>query len=144
MFSDYNVEPSDPMRVVPNPARNEVEKQLRLTRAELVDLQETYAPVALDYLEGQSSTMRFFTVAKKQIRRQITEAYDRIAGLKTRRKLHTPHIPQEETESGQQESLNLSTEHKHPTNILKIVVYRIDSDWVAQINSHHSGADDAV
>ena len=49
---DYDVEPDDPTRSIPNPARKEVEKQLRLVRDKLTALQETYGSTALEYLEG--------------------------------------------------------------------------------------------
>ena len=62
-LTDYEVEPDDPTRPVANPARKEVEKQLRLAQTKLAELQETYGSATLDYLEGRSPTMRAFTVA---------------------------------------------------------------------------------
>ena len=140
-LTDYDVEPDDPTRSVPNPARKEVEKQLRLARTKLAELRETYGSAALDYLEGRSPTMRVFTAAEKQIRQEIAEAHDRIAGLIARRKSLPTHIPLAETKSGQ-EAVKLSTERKHLTNILKMVAYQIESDVVGQIRSFYSRADD--
>ena len=140
-LTDYDVEPDDPKRIVPNPARKEVEKQLRLARAKLNELQETYGLATLDYLEGRSSTMRAFTAAEKRIRREITGIRDRIAELAVRRKSLPTHIPLAETPSGQ-EAVKLSTERKHLTNILKMVAYQIESDLVGQIQPLYARADD--
>jgi transposase len=140
-LTDYDFEPDDPTRSVPNPARKEVEKQLRLARTKLAELRETYGSAALDYLEGRSPTMRAFTAIEKQIRQEIADAHDRIARLIACRKSLPTHIPLEETKSGQ-EAVKLSTERKHLTNILKMVAYQIESDLVGQIRSFYSRADD--
>jgi hypothetical protein len=140
-LTDYDVEPDDPTRSVSNPARKEVEKQLRLARTKLAELQETYGSTTLDYLEGRSPTMRVFTAAEKKIRREITEVRDRIAALTARRKSLPATIPLAETQSGQ-DAVKLSTERKHLTNILKMVAYQIESDLVGQISSLYARADD--
>ena len=67
--------------------------------------------------------MRAFTTVEKKIRREITEARDRIAGLIARRKSLPARIRLAETPSGQ-ETVKLSTERKHLTNILKMVAYQ--------------------
>jgi len=140
-LTDYEVEPDDPTRSVPNPARKEVEKQLRIARAKLAELQENYGSAALDYLEGRSPTMRSFTAAEKKIRGEIMEIRDRIGVLETQRKSLSARIPLSEAQPGQ-EAVKLSTERKHLTNILKMVAYQIESDLVEQIRPHYSRADD--
>jgi transposase len=138
---DYGVEPDDPARSVPNPARKEVEKQLRSARAKLAELQETYGSTALDYLEGRSPTMRGFTAAEKKIRREIAEMRDHIAELVARRRSLPARVPLAEAER-EQEAVKLSTERKHLTNVLKMVAYQIESDLVEQIRPHYARAED--
>jgi hypothetical protein len=140
-LTDYDVEPDDPTRSVLNPARKEVEKQLRLARTKLTELQETYGSATLDYLEGRSPTMRTFTAAEKKIRHEITEVRDRITELTARRKSLPARIPLAETTAGQ-EAVKLSTERKHLTNILKMVAYQIESDLIGRIRSFYARADD--
>jgi DNA-binding CsgD family transcriptional regulator len=140
-LADYEVEPDDPARLVSNPARKEVDKQLRMARAKLRELQEAYGSTALNYLEGQSPTMRSFTVAEKKIRREITEIRDRIAQLAARRKSLPARVPLAETHSGQN-VVKLSTERKHLTNILKMVAYQIESELVGQVRPHYARAED--
>jgi len=140
-LTDYEVEPDDPTRSVRNPARTEVEKQLRLARNKLAELQTTYGSAALDYLEGRTGTMRAFSSAEKKIHREIRQIRERIAALVVHRKSLPARIPLAETKPGQ-EAVRLSTERKHLTNILKMVAYQIESDLVAQIRPHYARAED--
>jgi transposase len=140
-LADYDIEPDDPARSVPNPARKEVDRQLRLERAKLRGLQETYGTTALDYLEGRSPTMRAFTAAEKKVRQEIAEIRDRIVDLASRRKSLHARVSLAEAHPGQ-EAVKLSTERKHLTNILKMVAYQIESDLVGQIRPLYARAED--
>ena len=139
-LADYEIEPDDPARSVPNPARKEVKKQLRRARTKLRELQETYGCAALDYLEGRSPTMRSFTAAEKKIRQEIAKIRDRIAELAVRRKSLPVRVPLTEAHPGQ-EAVKLSTERKHLTNILKMVAYQIESKLVGQIRPYYARAE---
>ncbi|HYA40280.1 MAG TPA: hypothetical protein VEF34_03190 [Syntrophobacteraceae bacterium] len=137
-LTDYDVEPDDPTRSVPNPARKEVDKQLRLARTKLIELQETYGSAML---KRNNPTTLAFTPAEKKIRQEITEVRGRIARLRACRKKTPAHIPLAEMQSAQQ-AVKLSTERKHLTNILKMVAYQIESDLVGQIRSFYARAND--
>jgi transposase len=138
---DYQVEPDEPARLVPSPARKEIEKQLRAARVRFAKLQEQYGSAALDYVEGRTSTMREFTSAEKRIHGEIKEAEDRIAALVDRRNSLPKKIPLAESKQGQ-ELVKLSTERKHLTNVLKMVAYQIESDLVERLRPHYARADD--
>jgi hypothetical protein len=64
---DYQVEPDDPERSVPHPARKAVDKELRKARARWNQLKQTYGDASLDYIEGRTPTMREFQAADKKI-----------------------------------------------------------------------------
>jgi len=49
-LADYQVEPDDPTRSVPNPAWKELDKQLHLARTHLRKLQKSYGCSVLDSL----------------------------------------------------------------------------------------------
>jgi transposase len=136
-LADYDVEPDDPKRTVPNPARKEIEKQLRLERAKLAKLKENHSSVILDYLQGHGSTMRTFSADEKSIRREIAEIVDCIASLVSQRKSLPVRLPVAEARP-EQEAVKLSTERKHLTNILKMVAYQIESDLVEYIRPHYA------
>ena len=140
-LADYEVEPDNPARLIPNPARKEIDKELHAARAAFANLQEEYGSAALNYIEGRTATMRQFTSDEKRIHREINEAANRIAKLAARRNLLPKHIPLAESKH-EQEMIKLSTERKHLTNVLKMVAYQIESDLVERLRPHYARADD--
>lgn len=140
-LSDYQVEPDDPLRSVPNPLRKAVDKELRAARTRLAKLHESYASTALDYVEGRSTTLRVFTAAEKKTRQEIQEVQDRIAELTARREKLPSRVPLAEARKGQ-DAVKLSTERKHLTNMLKMVAYQIESDLVELLRPHYLRIDE--
>jgi DNA-binding CsgD family transcriptional regulator len=138
---DYQVEPDDPTRSVPNPARKAVEKELRAARAKLIKLQETYGATAIDFIEEPSSTMKSFSAAEEKIRDEISETVARIAAIETRRDTLPIRVSIADAQQGQ-EVVKLSTERKHLTNVLKMVAYQIESDLLALIRPHYKRVED--
>ena len=138
---DYQAEPDDPNRSIPNPARKAVDKELRNARARFAKLQEKYGSAALDYLEGRTPTMRAFTVAEKQIQREIREAADEVTKLTERQKSLPIRIPLSEAPDAQK-AMRLSTERKHLTNVLKMVTYQIEGSLVELLRPIYPRAED--
>jgi death-on-curing family protein len=126
---DYQVEPDDPERSVPHPARKAVDKELRKARARWNQLKQTYGDASLDYIEGRTPTMREFQAADKKIYQEIREAAERVAELAAQQKLLPLRVPLAEARPDQ-DLVKLSTERKHLTNVLKLVAYQIESDLV--------------
>jgi len=140
-LTDYQVEPDDPQRSVPNPARKAVDTELRKARAHLNKMNETYGAAFLDYFEGRTPTQRAFTSAEKKIHLEIQDAADRIAELVTKQKSLPPRVPLAQARPGQ-DLVKLSTERKHLTNVLKLVAYQIESDLVSLIRPHYARTED--
>ena len=140
-LADYKVEPDDPNRSVPNPARKAVDKDLRTTRAHLATLRETYGAAALDYVHGRTPTMRAFTNAERRIQRELRETDARIATLVARQKSLAARIPLSQA-PGATEAVKLSTERKHLTNVLKMVAFQIEGSLVERIRPYYSRTDD--
>ena len=140
-LTDYQVEPDDPQRSIPNPARKAVDKELHIARAHLNKLKETYGGAALDYVEGRTPTMHAFTATEKKIHQEIKDATDRILELVAKQKSIPARVPLAEARKGQ-ELVKLSTERKHLTNVLKLVAYQIESDLVNLIRPHYARAED--
>jgi hypothetical protein len=126
---DYEAELDDPNRSIPNPIRKAVDKELRKARAFCSRLQEKYGSNTLDYVEGRTSTMRAFTVADKQIYREIREAADEVTRLTERQKSLPVRIPLSESPEAEK-AMKLSTERKHLSNVLKMVAYQIEGSLV--------------
>jgi DNA-binding CsgD family transcriptional regulator len=140
-LSDYQVEPDDPERSVPNPARKAVDKELRKARARWNKLKQTYGDASLDYIEGRTPTMREFKAADQKIYQEIEEAAERVAELAAQQKSLPPRVPLAEARPDQ-DLVKLSTERKHLTNVLKLVAYQIESDLVNLIRPHYARAED--
>ena len=140
-LTDYEVEPDDPQRSVPNPARQAVDTQLRKARAHLNKLKQTYGDAFLDYFEGRTPTQRTFTSAEKKINREIQEAARRITELVTKQKSLPARVPLAEARPGQ-DLVKLSTEREHLTNVLKLVAYQIESNLLDLIRPNYARTED--
>ena len=66
------MEPADPQRTIPNPARKRVAKALAKKRAALQELEQTYGQQARTNTEAQRPTMGGFKIAQAGLNRQIT------------------------------------------------------------------------
>ena len=140
-LADYQVEPDDPNRSVPNPARKAVEKELRTARGHLTELQESYGATAIDYIDGRTRTVASFEIAEEKIRMEIDKATSRIEKIELRRDSLPARVPLSDAQKGQ-EVVKLSTERKHLTNILKMVAYQIESDLVELVRPHYKRVED--
>src|SRR5271167_1877065 len=132
---DYEVEPDDPARSVPNPARKALDQELRLARTAFTKLQERFGASTIDYVDGHTPHADFEKTEEK-LRSDMEKTTARIQKLKTRRDSLPTHLPLAEAKKGQ-EVVKLSTERKHLTNILKMVAFQIESDLVEMIRPHY-------
>jgi hypothetical protein len=127
---DYEVEPDDPHRSVPNPARKAIEKELRRTRAHLAKRREEYAaPLPRDLSRSARRRM------KKKLRTEMKQTMEEIKRLRARHHSLPRRVPVFQTQK--EEVVKLSTERKHLTNVLKMVAYQIESDLVELIRPHY-------
>jgi len=129
---DYQVEPDDPNRSVPNPARKAVEKEIRRCQARLTKLRESYA--AIDVLPRgllRSARQR----AKKKLRTEMDQTLDKIEKLEARHHSLPRRVPVAQTQK--EAVVKLSTERKHLTNVLKMVAYQMESDLLELIRPHY-------
>ena len=140
-LSEYEVEPDDPQRSVPNPARKAVDKELGKARAKWNKLKQTYGDVSLDYIEGRTPTLGAFKKADKKIYREIQEAAEHVAELAAKQKSLELRVPLAEARPNQ-DLVKLATERQHLTNVLKLVAYQIESDLVNLIGPHYARAED--
>lgn len=140
-LADYQVEPDDPTRSIPNPARKAVEKEVYAARVHLRKLRESYGATAIDYIQGSTSTDPDFEIAEEKIRLEIDKATNHIKKLKARRDSLPARVTVADAQKGQ-EMVKLSTERKHLTNVLKMVAYQTESDLVELIRPHYSRVED--
>jgi DNA-binding CsgD family transcriptional regulator len=138
---DYQVEPDDPSRSVPNPARKAAVKEVHAARVHLRKLRESYGAAAIDYIHGPTSKDSGFEIAEEKIRMEIEKATNHIKRLQARRDSFPARMTVADAQKGQ-EMVKLSTERKHLTNVLKMVAYQSESDLVELIRPHYNRVED--
>jgi DNA-binding CsgD family transcriptional regulator len=136
---DYQVEPDDPTRTVPNPKRRALDKEIRCARAEVATLEQAYGAAAVGNIEARRRTMRGFKIAHGKIGRKLRTAKQGLAELLATRGALPQRVEVRDTSVGA--VVKLSTERKHLTNILKMVAYQAESDLLALLRPHYARAE---
>jgi hypothetical protein len=139
-LADYQVEPDDPTRSVPNPERRGLDKEIRSAQADMAELEWAYGVAAVDNPERRRPTMRGFKIAHGQLGRQLRAARERLTKLLTRRRGIPPRVEVGDLSDGA--VVKLATERKHLTNLIKMVAYQTESDLLALIRPHYARSDD--
>src|SRR5439155_196009 len=134
-LADYEIEPDDPDRSVPNPARKAIEKELRRMRAQLGKLRTNYAAITLE-ARPRRLPRTAAKKAKEKLRTEIAQAKARLEKLQAQHHALPRRVPVAEAQKGQA-VVKLSTERKHLTNVLKMVAYHIESDLLELIRPHY-------
>lgn len=138
---DYQVEPEDPQRSVPNPAWRAAAKKLRASCAALAKLEAELGRAALENQEGRRPTMRGFKIAQGKLGKQIRTAREQTTRLRAKRDALEKRVLMGDVFPGQQ-VVKLSTERKHLTNILKMIAFQIESDLLNLLRPHYARVDD--
>lgn len=128
----YSVEPADPNRLVPNPAKNEKKKERDRLQTELGQLKQEYGKLALE--DSPHSTAE-----REELRGRIDDAEARLQQLKKEHKELPGHVP-----VGQIHDPNtvvrLEQERKILVDQIKMVAYRAETELanlVGPLLGHH-------
>src|SRR3981081_4230478 len=78
---DYQIEPEDPTRTIPNPKRRALDKEIRAARADLARLEREYGAAAAANAEPRRPTMRGFKIAHGRLGKKAAPAPARGAAL---------------------------------------------------------------
>ena len=137
---DYQIEPDDPERDVPNPAWAALDAERREVRAEISRLQAQYGEAALHNTERDRPSMRGFKIAHAALARKIRGQQRLLLDLERRRAAVPHRIPVGQRAAG--DVIKLSTERKHLINVLKMIAYQAESDLLRTVTPHYKRADD--
>ena len=132
----YAVEPADPERTIPNPARKAAAKALASCRAALRELEQTYGQQARTNPEAQRPTLRGFKIAQAGLNRQITTLEAQCRQLQARLKALPKRVAVKEVIE-EAEIVQLAPEAKHLTDTLKLVAYRAETALVRCLTPHY-------
>ncbi len=136
---DYQIEPEDPTRTIPNPERRALDKEIRAARADLARLEREYGAAAADNAERRRPTMRGFKIAHGRLGKQLRTARARVAQLFEQRRDFAKRV--EVRDLNERAVVKLATERKHLTDIIKMVAYQAESDLLALLRPHYARAD---
>jgi hypothetical protein len=136
---DYQIEPEDPTRTIPNPKRRALDKQIRAARIDLARLEREYGAAAADSAERRRPTMRGFKIAHGRLGKQLRKARARLAQLFEQRRGVAKRV--EVRDLNERAVVKLATERKHLTDIIKMVAYQAESDLLALLQPHYARAD---
>jgi transposase-like protein len=137
----YAVEPADPDRTVPNPARKALRKQLTEGRATLRALEQELGHAARQNPEGRRPTMRGFKIAHGDLGQQIRAQERECDGLKARIAALPERVPVKAV-LDEGEIVTLAPEAKHLTDTIKMVAYRAETALVRCLAPHYAKTED--
>jgi hypothetical protein len=136
---DYQIEPEEPTRTIPNPERRALDKAIRVARTDLAKLEREYGAAAADNAERHRPTMRGFKIAHRSLGKQLRTARARVAQLFEQRRDVPKRV--EIRDLNEKAVVKLATERKHLTDIIKMVAYQAESDLLALLRPHYARAD---
>ena len=136
---DYQIEPEDPTRTIPNPERRALDKEIQAARADLARPEREYGAAAAANTEQRRPTMRGFKIAHGKLGKQLRTARDRVAQLSAQRQGLPKRV--EVHDLNERAVVKLATERKHLTDIIKMVAYQAESDLLALLRPHYARAD---
>ncbi|MBK6973914.1 MAG: helix-turn-helix domain-containing protein [Sterolibacteriaceae bacterium] len=126
---NYQVEPADPERTIPNPERKALAKELRASRAALQELEQAYGQKARANPEAQRPTMRGFKIAQAKLNRQLREAEAKCEQLRVRFAQLPKRVPLNALLDDAQ-IVRLAPEAKHLTDTIKMLAFRAETALV--------------
>ena len=136
---DYQIEPEDPTRTIPNPERRALDKEIRAARADLANLEREFGAAAANNAEQRRPTMRGFKIAHGKLGKQLRNARAHLSRLLNQRRDAPKRV--EVRELNNRTLVKLATERKHLTDIIKMVAYQAESDLLALLRPHYARAD---
>jgi hypothetical protein len=137
----YAVEPADPDRTIPNPARKALRKQRVEARAALKALEQEYGHAARKNPEGRRPTMRGFKIAHGALGQQIRAQEHACRALEARIAALPERVPVKAV-MDEGEIVKLAPEAKHLTDTIKMVAYRAETALVRCLAPHYAKTED--
>jgi hypothetical protein len=140
-LQEYGAEPDDGSRLVPNPERKALSRELGIVREELGRLRAAYGEGLETNCEAERRTVRGLKIAQGRTGQAIRRVRERIAGLELRRREMPARVPLSQTPRGP-EARRLPEERRRLTDVVKMAVYRAETALHRNLGPHYGRADD--
>lgn len=138
---EYGDEAADPGRMVPNPKRKAIDKELSDARSVLVKLEHMYGVAAFDNKEGTRPTVRGFKIANSgAIGKPLQEARDEVKSILESRKLIPTRVTVSVAMNNQ--PVRLRTETKRLSDTFKMIAYQAETALVDLLRPHYRRTED--
>jgi hypothetical protein len=133
---EYGVEPTDARRLVPNPQRKALDKELRQAKAEVLGLEAAYGAAAIDNIEAERPTMRGFKIAHgTELGIPLRNARARVAELQQQRRAEPTKIPVGQVKD---QVVRLKVRRKRLSDTLKMLAYQVETDIVRAVAPYYA------
>lgn len=130
---DYEIEPDDPAREVPNPMWTKADDKLKDVRARIAELQHTHFTAKVMENAGAKPKQD-----KEALAKAILVEVRQAMLLQARRERIPRRVPVAKTTD--EEIIKLATQKKHLTNVIKLVAYQAESEMVRLLSPHYRRA----
>lgn len=137
---DYQVEPGDPTRTVPNPERREVAKQVKSERMKIKSLEQSLGAALLEAKTKNQPAVASLLGAYSDIEKELKEANNNLKALLSKRKETPTRVEIRDISEGA--VVKLAFERKHLTDIIKMLAYQAESNLLALIEPHYNRTED--
>ncbi len=138
-LDSYASHTDDLERMVPNPERARLRRQLTRAQQELDELEATLGAQAMDNPEAQRPTMRGFKIANADLTYDIRQARQGVARLEEAVAQSPTRIPLGQLAP---DARLLETQVKLLTHAVRMSVYNAESALARLLSPHYSRADD--
>ena len=133
---EYGTEADDPSRLVPNPDRKAVERDLGKAKQQLAHIEATYGAAAIDNPERRRPTMRGFKIAHgTELGIPLREARARVEELTARRAMLPTRVPVGDIKD---EVVRLPMRRKRLGDALKMLACQVESDLARAVAPHYA------
>jgi prepilin-type processing-associated H-X9-DG protein len=130
---DYDVEPDDPARDVPNPKWTMADQRLKAARERIAELQRGHFAAQASECAGAKAK-----VDKEALVQEILAETRRTLVLQARRERIPRRVPVAKTTD--EEVIKLATQKKHLSNVIKLVAYQAESELARLVAPHYRRA----
>lgn len=137
---DYQIEPDDPTRTVPNPERREIAKLIKATRLEIKALEQALGAALIHAKEKNLKGVPALADAYTDTEAMLNAARDKLDALKKKRSETPLRVEIREISKGA--VIKLATERKHLTNVIKMLAYQSESDLLSLLDDSYCRTED--
>ena len=137
---DYQVEPDDPTRTVPNPKRRELSKQIKTARTEIARLEQSLGADLVKARNSNKPAFDMLAAADEKIQTDLQAARRDLERLRAELKETPTRVALRDLSDDA--VFKLATERKHLTNIFKLLAFQAESDLLALLAPNYSRCED--